>query len=325
MLVYAGIDEAGYGPLLGPLVIVRSTFVLEEKEPSIELPSLWELLNTSVCRNVRDKKHRIAVEDSKKLYTPSVGLRHLERGVLSFLRTNGIAPENLNHLLQTLAFDELSFRLDIEWYNHDEGCQTLPMICDRGDLDKDAGRLTRSLLRSRCRLVDLNAAVVFEDRFNRLIRKHRSKAGCAWNFVSGHLSTLWHRFGLEHPTVVVDRQGGRKDYSHLLALLFPMIQQDLIYEKPGTSCYRITEGERMMHVIFQVNGEACHFPVALASMTAKYVRELLMNRFQHYWRIHAPDVKSTFGYFKDGRRFLEEIQPVLEKMDIDRDKLIRCR
>jgi hypothetical protein len=58
-------------------------------------------------------------------------------------------------------------------------------------------------------------------------------------------------------------------------------------------------------------------------MTAKYVRELLMMRFQRYWREMAPQVRPTFGYFGDGRRFLDEIEPILERLQIDRATLIR--
>jgi len=30
MLVYAGIDEAGYGPMFGPFVVARSVFKIDE-------------------------------------------------------------------------------------------------------------------------------------------------------------------------------------------------------------------------------------------------------------------------------------------------------
>ena len=88
MLVYAGIDEAGYGPMLGPLCVACTAFVLEQYEPAEGPPNLWTLLAGAVCRKSSDKKRRIAVDDSKKLKGAADGashpLRHLERGVLSF-------------------------------------------------------------------------------------------------------------------------------------------------------------------------------------------------------------------------------------------------
>ena len=67
MLVYAGIDEAGYGPMLGPLCIGAATFILPDADPADGAPDLWDLLSEAVCRKVSDKKKRIAINDSKVL------------------------------------------------------------------------------------------------------------------------------------------------------------------------------------------------------------------------------------------------------------------
>ncbi|MFW6324641.1 MAG: hypothetical protein ACOC0U_06200, partial [Desulfovibrionales bacterium] len=79
MFVYAGIDEAGYGPIFGPLVIARSVFsVPEELHEGTAAPCLWRLLKTGVCRSVKDSRNRIAVNDSKLLYSPARGMALLE-------------------------------------------------------------------------------------------------------------------------------------------------------------------------------------------------------------------------------------------------------
>ena len=44
VLIYAGIDEAGYGPMLGPLCVASSVFVLDEHDPAGGPPDLWRLL-----------------------------------------------------------------------------------------------------------------------------------------------------------------------------------------------------------------------------------------------------------------------------------------
>ena len=48
-----------------------------------------------------------------------------------------------------------------------------------------------------------------------------------------------------------------------------------------------------------------------------------MIRFKKYWSREAPQVRSTCGYYADGRRFLAEIEPLLVEMKIDRLSLIR--
>ena len=65
MFVYAGIDEAGYGPMLGPLCVGPATFVLEKTLPRRGAPDLWAMLDEVVCRAKRDPRQRIAVDDSK--------------------------------------------------------------------------------------------------------------------------------------------------------------------------------------------------------------------------------------------------------------------
>ncbi len=325
MFVYAGIDEAGYGPLFGPLVIVRTVFMLDRYEPVLDPPSLWRLLNSTVCKKPGDKNKRLAINDSKMLYTPAKSLEHIERGVLSFLSTSGTNPKNLADLLENLAYDLVSRQINHDWYHAPNGDPQVPLILSLSQLEKSKKRLHRAMRKKSVHLSDIKAAVVFEDRFNQFVRIKGSKAGCAWSFVSDHLKEIWSRYGKHHPLVVVDHQGGRKNYQSLLEPTFSPAKLNTLCENPLESFYRISHGIRKMHVLVQVRSERRHFPVALASMTAKYLRELLMKRFQNFWSRQAPNVKPTFGYFEDGLRFLREIQPFITDLKIDPDVFIRCR
>ena len=60
-----------------------------------------------------------------------------------------------------------------------------------------------------------------------------------------------------------------------------------------------------------MQAEERHLPVALASMFAKYVRELLMGAFNHYWQQVVPGLRPTAGYYTDAMRFLADIDPAL--------------
>lgn len=324
MFVYAGIDEAGYGPMFGPLVIARSIFVMDQHEPTLEPPSLWSILRSTVCKKSNDKKRRLAINDSKRLYKPARSLEYIEQGVLSFLSTSGIDPKNLGELLEQLGFDQLSFQIQQEWYQTANQEPSVPSFLSLPQLEKQKKRLHRAMLQNSIHLADIRAAVVFEDRFNQMVQIKGSKAGCAWAFVSGHLESIWSRYSEHHPLVVVDRQGGRKRYQELLEPIFDPAKVSTLYEDPLKSFYRITKGMRQMHILVQVKSENQHFPVALASMVAKYLRELLMVRFQSFWSAHAPKTKPTSGYFGDGRRFLKEIQPLIDQLNINPENLIRC-
>ncbi len=78
MTLVIGVDEAGYGPNLGPLCIGLSAW-----EVSSEEQDLSQLLEPVVSS--KPAKDRVAVADSKQLYKPGGGLETLELGVLGML------------------------------------------------------------------------------------------------------------------------------------------------------------------------------------------------------------------------------------------------
>jgi hypothetical protein len=65
--------------------------------------------------------------------------------------------------------------------------------------------------------------------------------------------------------------------------------------------------------------------VALASMLSKYLREVLMRRFNAFWAKHLPAVAPTAGYYNDGTRFLRDIDLTRKQLGIADEELIRCR
>lgn len=322
MLVYAGIDEAGYGPMFGPFVVARSVFVVENGAVA-EPASLWTALNSAVCRKGSDKRKRLAVDDSKKLYTPASGLAHLERSVLCFAGAAGHQIATLDDFLAAVGMGDDSRTPQLLWYHADDGGPALPTCHTAAELSIARAMLSRHAERAAVRCAELSAAVVYEDRFNQIIAQTRSKASCAWTFVSRHLWHIWQQYGKHHPWVAVDRQGGRRVYHHLLQLIFDGAELRLLDESDEVSRYVIRRGDRAMTISFETKCDGNHLPAALASMTAKYTRELLMHRFNAFWRRHQPQIAPTAGYVQDGRRFLAQIDTLIDRLGIDRATLIR--
>src|ERR1700733_10422249 len=76
-----GIDEAGYGPNLGPFVMTAVSCRLPD---DLAEADLWQTLSAGVRRE-RAKDDRLLINDSKMVYSASRGLAELETTVLSFL------------------------------------------------------------------------------------------------------------------------------------------------------------------------------------------------------------------------------------------------
>ena len=60
-------------------------------------------------------------------------------------------------------------------------------------------------------------------------------------------------------------------------------------------------------------------------MAAKLTRELFMQSFNDWFCERRPQVKPTAGYHTDGRRFLDDVDDLIEGESIDRGLLVRSR
>ena len=115
MAFLIGLDEAGYGPTLGPLVVAATSFRFEEAG-SPDPGDLWTLLSRSVTRQPRRGDRRIPIADSKVIFSPHKGLSNLEEAVLAAtLASRPVPTASLPGLLGLDAVEEDS---QYPWYRH---------------------------------------------------------------------------------------------------------------------------------------------------------------------------------------------------------------
>ena len=311
-----GIDEAGYGPNLGPLVIGATAWQVAggcEEQPPLDL---YDLLCEGVSANPGDE--RLAITDSKQLYKPGGGWRLLERGVLGALATKGMSPMDGDALLAVLGACDVS--RPAEWRR--EAGMPLPKDATPQEIATVAEGL-----HAACRANDvsppmLRARLVQPDEFNKLIDKHGTKGAALSHVTIDLLKSIVSRLPEDNAPlhVVLDKHGGRNRYASLIQHHFPEYWIEIFVESRQESRYRAGP----LELTFRSRGES-FLPTALASMTAKLLREIEMQRFNTYWQHHLPHLKPTAGYPLDARRFKAEIAEKQAELRIDDHKLWRIR
>lgn len=316
-VIYAGLDEAGYGPMLGPLCVGLSVFEVEADED--RAPDLWSRLSEAVCREPRDGRRRLPVNDSKALKLSNQGKRHplthLERTVLAFAAREGGVAHDDAALLEALG----AVLPSAPWYGG-PGVD-MPLASTADAIGIDANRVHTAMRTGEVQLLDLRCRMTDESAFNEIVRTSGSKAqATASAFIAGI------RRVLEAPEaraateaggfvrIACDRLGGRTRYEAILERAGAE-HVDVVERSERACVYDIEVGGVPARVLFQPEADATHFPVALSSMVAKLVRELMMMRFNRYWSSRAPELKPTAGYTTDARRWLADAAGVVTEAE----------
>jgi hypothetical protein len=278
----------------------------------------------------------IALGDSKQIYNSRRGLDALERTVGFF--SNRLISENI---LLSSRFDLIN-SLDPEF------CNQLPVACWFGGSDSLLGQtfapeLIHNQLREQAllklsntgiRLVGVQLRVIAEPLFNELVRQHGNKASLLTDqSLRLAKSMLTRIFTTESAALMAtpldgielffDKHGGRSKYAAALSACWPEWFFQVQSEERHRSCYCVTPSEIPKNVHFLANGDSL-IPCGLASIFAKWTRELLMRRLNAFWHNHSPGLKPTAGYPADARRFAQDIESVAATLKLERSQWWRC-
>jgi len=349
-----GMDEAGYGPNLGPLVLTATVWEVPDRPKKTDFwKTFAEIAQRDIAR--RDKTpakqtsskptpgkkttaeetpvdstavdDRLHIADSKAVYSPAIGLGALERGTLAAFGVASRVPSDFDELLDVLGtcgtHASAPISSDVRgselWFSQDA---ELPLpLSEEGRSAARAAEKWRSVCEATgVRLRAIHSDVVAPRRWNLATRKTDNKATALSQLHLQLLRRVWDPDADGRTIVFADKHGGRNRYAELLTESLDGRMVLCRGESRDSSVYRVGSTE----IQFEARAER-HFPVALASMVSKYVRELAMELFNRFWQTHLPTLKPTHGYPRDAHRFRREVAEVQSRLAIPDEMLWRER
>ncbi len=319
MAILVGIDEAGFGPILGPLVVSSTTLSL----PSDYLTSdLWQVLFRSTGNRRKRLGGRLLITDSKKAYNKTVGIKHLERTVLSVIKCLGKNPATLAELIELLCPSCLERLSEYPWY---KGAESHCLSANVADTAIASKVLNDDMAANGFKLQQISSCCLDVEYYNKMVTAVKNKASVLFTATSQLIKMAFDNFTGENLHIIIDRQGGRMRYLKNLQRMFPDMKLRIICENPEVSSYELQAHDGAMRLHFKVGADEKYLPVSLASMISKYLRELLIGCINRYFSDFSPNLKPTAGYWTDGLRFIEDLKTSLPHIRVNQNQLIRCR
>lgn len=312
-----GIDEAGYGPNLGPLVQAAVALRLPDDDPAG-----WDALKAVVRRCHEPADGRLLIDDSKKVYTRG-GLAALERGV----RMTGPICHRVEEAVRKYVLPDHRAEVAAEcWYAPADG---LPLTTTPEAWFADFLAFAEQVSAPGVGVTfgPAAVAVVPAARFNRVLDESGSKAVVLARGLVELAGAAARSLPADaaHLHFSCDKLGGRNAYAAIVQQAFP--DGWIVVEKEGAaeSRYRVDGLDRPVSVSFRPRADGDSVAVALASMLAKYLREVCMIQFNRFWATHVPGLAPTAGYPGDAKRYYDAIRPAMDKLGLAPDQVWRKR
>ncbi len=318
MVFLAGVDEAGYGPFVGPFTVGFSLFRVPEFDTD-----LWPLLNGPVVRKAARGDPRVRVDDSKRVHQGRLGRGRLERSVAAFREVLHPGEDDVHAWLEAAPAGPGSWVARSPWLSQLSGRLCPSVSRERTRLD--AAAIGRALRIGGCTLDAFGSRAVPAGEWNDWIERTRNKGETLFHLTMEVVRHLLERTGDAPLRIELDRHGGRRSYgSRLQKALQP---QRLIRhgETGGGSTYTLVFADREVQLRFSEGADQKFFCVSLASLAAKQTRERCMDAFNQWWLERLPQVAATKGYGVDGKRWLAETAELAAAFGVDEAVLRRTR
>jgi len=277
-MLVMGVDENGLGPRLGPLL---ATSV-----------ALWTPRYARAA--LSDRGLALGLTDSKQ--TGGFGrMGFIESVALALVKRAGRGvPATADGLLDRVS-PESRPRLRACCPDEPTAGQCwavdLPLPLFGGEAAYGEELLDRLIGRSSLRIVDVQSRIACAGVLNAKLAAGKNKLAVDLELFEDLICAVHSRHG--SPLLAVCGMiGGIRDYASRLSRFEPHRVASLAGRR-GQRRYAV---DGVCELRFEVDADARHLPVALASIVGKYVREICMRRIGEFYREGNPELKLASGY-----------------------------
>jgi len=232
MAFLLGVDEAGYGPNLGPLVVSVSAWRVPD---DLVAGDLYAALAPVVTAAGGEKNGHLRIADSKALYSPAIGLGVLELGLLCSARLADLSFPTWRDCWRALAPHSGPWLDECPWYRGFDGPS--PCAAAAGEVESTAAKLADAAAAADLQLVRLQSRAVFPAEFNGGLSEYGNKAALLSHVTLELVSSVLADLPAEPTRVVCDKHGGRNRYLGLLQHFFPDRMFNVLEEGRAASRY----------------------------------------------------------------------------------------
>jgi len=212
----AGIDEAGLGPILGPLVVSATVWQFDlSDEESEKLPNIWKLFPKLISNDTKSLD-KIIITDSKKLHKPKK-IKPIEETALTMIssleKTSEKNLENISNFLKTITQKDILKQFDkYPWFANLK--KNLPIEANFDKCFIRGKRLSKQFNEMKAKFVFAKSRIVPAGEFNQLIDEYQNKSVAHWSIIAELVNEIIGKFSPLR--IVIDKQGGRDFYADLL-------------------------------------------------------------------------------------------------------------
>jgi ribonuclease HII len=301
-VLLVGVDENGLGPRLGPLIATSVGLSLDQYERA----------------RLQRVAARVGIGDSKQ--TSAFGQMRIAEGLSLAMveELHGQVPRTVDELLHLIELDgPASLRSSCPSASSAQ-CWSFEVQLPAFEGVIAEGRAQLARLRKHGVVLHCARTVVTcAGRMNQGLRELGSRTSVDLAMFERLVLAAAHARAdhdrQELLTIVLGMVGGIRDYQRFFSLL------------PSAD---IREAERSKQAIrydvrsigslsFEIDADARHLPVALASMLGKYVRELSMERQNRFYAHHQSDLPRPSGYYDPvTTRFVQQSQKLRKRLGI---------